>query len=441
MKTAFEDWLASTKQLPGAGGAASILTIASDQVTPTTGVHLLETQGAASTDNLAQILQTNMPEGSLLFLSLNQASHQVVVKHAAGGTGQILLVNSVDFTLTSTPTTLVLRRFGTNWQEVGRWFGDATAAHRAFYGVTGLGQNSFTGRQDWRQGNDLASASTITLGTDGNYFNVTGTATVNGLSSLQAGAVVRLKFASSGCKLVNSATFILQVGSYLTRAGDVLEFVSEGAGVWREQGPIGATRVLDIATTDQVVSASITETAVYTRSIPGGALGTGRRLRLMVNGRWSFGTVQTFGSATVYGTRLRLKYGATTIADAFIPGGVWDGSANAYAYGATACAISLVCNLSADGATNAQVGHISGGALPGPGGGGGPAGGFSSVVTTFGILLGQVWNDVNGVLTSGRGTATEDSTADKNLVLTVEHNFNNANNLFALEHAVLEVLP
>ena len=44
------------------------------------------------------------------------------------------------------------------------------------------------GRLLWDKGADLASGSTVTPGTDGNYFHITGTTTITAIASLQAGS-------------------------------------------------------------------------------------------------------------------------------------------------------------------------------------------------------------------------------------------------------------
>src|SRR5438132_3437176 len=207
MKTAFEDFLAATKQLPG-GVSLTTLTIVSDQVTPVGGLHRVDTEAAGATDNLAQILQTNLPDGSVLAISVANNARAVVAKHAAGGTGQLSLVGAADFTMTDITTWLLLRRNGTQWDEVGRWYGAAAAAHRIFYGTPGLGQNTFTGRQEWAKGANVASAATLSPGTDGNYFHVTGTTTITAIASMPAGTALVLEF-DGACQITHNATSLI----------------------------------------------------------------------------------------------------------------------------------------------------------------------------------------------------------------------------------------
>lgn len=82
------------------------------------------------------------------------------------------------------------------------------------------------------EGAALASASTLILGTDGDFFHVTGTNTISALSGTQT--QVTLAF-DSALTLTHSATLILKgSASYTVAANDVFGFVNDGSGVWRE---------------------------------------------------------------------------------------------------------------------------------------------------------------------------------------------------------------
>lgn len=119
----FEDLVAAVKQIPGSGIAETTLTIASDAVTPpggSGGIFTIDTEAAAASDNLATIALTNFPDGSGLIIRPASSARLVVVKHAGGGSGQILLCTSGDFTLGDTTHWLCLKRTGTSWQEQWR---------------------------------------------------------------------------------------------------------------------------------------------------------------------------------------------------------------------------------------------------------------------------------------------------------------------------------
>jgi hypothetical protein len=118
-KQAFEDAFSAVRQSPG-GAAETTLTIASGAVTPTKGIHAIDTEAAAATDDLANVAQTNLPDGSLLAIRGANAGRVVTVRHGAGGIGQLLLADGNDLVLRSTSTFLVLKRTGTSWEELTR---------------------------------------------------------------------------------------------------------------------------------------------------------------------------------------------------------------------------------------------------------------------------------------------------------------------------------
>jgi hypothetical protein len=82
------------------------------------------------------------------------------------------------------------------------------------------------------EGAALSSASTLTLGTDGNFFHVTGTTTITAISGTQGR--VSLLFEDI-LTLTNGATLVLNGGvNHTTQANDILEFLNDGGGVWRQ---------------------------------------------------------------------------------------------------------------------------------------------------------------------------------------------------------------
>jgi hypothetical protein len=123
MKTAFEDFLAATKQIPGAGIAAQALTISAGTATPAGGaggILSIDTEAAAASDDLTNLAQTNCPDGSIVWVHSANNSRDVAVKHSAGGAGQISLRSGADLVLDTTTVWLCLRRNGTVWEELTR---------------------------------------------------------------------------------------------------------------------------------------------------------------------------------------------------------------------------------------------------------------------------------------------------------------------------------
>ena len=84
------------------------------------------------------------------------------------------------------------------------------------------------------QGSDLASAATTDIGSaTGNYVNITGTTTITGLGTIQAGTRRIVQFSGALTLTHNGISLILPGNSnILTAAGNTAEFVSLGSGNW-----------------------------------------------------------------------------------------------------------------------------------------------------------------------------------------------------------------
>jgi hypothetical protein len=121
---ALEDWLGATKLLLGADQVQS-LTIASDAITPVDPTTtspcslqiVVDTEGAAATDNLKAITTTNVPDGSLVLIRIADAGRVVVLKHLASG-GNISLAGLLDVTLNSVYQWVLLGRRGSTFYEI-----------------------------------------------------------------------------------------------------------------------------------------------------------------------------------------------------------------------------------------------------------------------------------------------------------------------------------
>jgi len=83
------------------------------------------------------------------------------------------------------------------------------------------------------KGSDLVSAATLTLGNDGNYFDVTGGATISAISASSPGMRILLRF-SSALTLVHGAALQLpESQNYIVAAGEVIEFLRDSETSWR----------------------------------------------------------------------------------------------------------------------------------------------------------------------------------------------------------------
>ena len=101
-------------------------------------------------------------------------------------------------------------------------------------GGAGLAANTFTGMQRWAKGADVASAGALTLGTDGNYFDITGTTTITSIATVSIGTWVRLHFDGALTLTHHATDLVLPTGANITTAaGDEAEFIEYASGDWR----------------------------------------------------------------------------------------------------------------------------------------------------------------------------------------------------------------
>jgi hypothetical protein len=143
------------------------------------------------------------------------------------------------------------------------------------------------------------------------------------LGSYTAGMVIFLKAnaANTGAASVNVNSLGVKSitknkGAALAdndiKAGQWIPLIYDGAnfeifnGIPNNAAGGGGVTVLDQTATDVTVGNTTTETTVYTKSIPGGTLGTVGKLRLTIHWRMKQHAAGTMAT-------LRLKYGATTV--------------------------------------------------------------------------------------------------------------------------------
>jgi len=173
--------------------------------------------------------------------------------------------------------------------------------------------------------------------------------------------------------------------------------LSAGAGVTITNGAGTITiasggGALDKVTTNASFSNSLAENTLYTFSVPGGTLGTNNKLRLTV-----FFQLRGTDSVNAATTTFRFKYGGTTLHT--IAHGNGDGSTVGTGSGAG----TLLYDLMADGATNAQLGGYT-------------APGLVFKCTTSGRVMVPTAFPTTSLL----GTAAVDSTSNQSLVLTAQ---------------------
>jgi hypothetical protein len=308
-KAALEAFLGATRQLLGAGGAVSTLVISSGVITPTTGEHVVDTQGSAVADDLTNIAATNLPDGSLLLLRALDSTKVVIVKHAAGGAGQIAIADTADFLLVDPTMWLLLRRSGALWEEVGRFYGNQRVAFRTRTGLSVLPVSRGTAL--------FAPANVLTLTTDGDYFHVDGSVSAIGAISVTGmlpGTPITVVF-DAACTISHSAALLLQgAHTRVVRAGDVMRFTYEGSGVWREVGGGGGIGAPDYTATQGVAFPTVFQLTHGLGAVPSLVTVNLRCIGAGEAGGWAVGDEMPVALAQYSGNGgIGWGYNATTI--------------------------------------------------------------------------------------------------------------------------------
>jgi len=140
-----------------------------------------------------------------------------------------------------------------------------------FYNASTLKWNNQTmdalRKKLWVKGADIASANALTPGTDGNYFDITGTTAITSIADTSAGHVIKLHFDGALTLTHHSTNLILPGGANITTAaGDEYEFTNYAAGDWRCTGYIKAdgTAVIGISAASQAEQEAGSSTSVST---------------------------------------------------------------------------------------------------------------------------------------------------------------------------------
>jgi hypothetical protein len=91
-------------------------------------------------------------------------------------------------------------------------------------------------------GANIASGTTVNLANaTGNSLSITGTTTITGFGTVQAGAIFNLTFTGILTLTHNATSLILPTGANITTAaGDVMQLVSLGSGNWKCTGYLRA---------------------------------------------------------------------------------------------------------------------------------------------------------------------------------------------------------
>lgn len=149
------------------------------------------------------------------------------------------------------------------------------------------------------KGNDVASTTTADVGAVAGFaHDITGTSTITGLGTIEAGIHKVLKFEGALTLTHNATSLILPGGANITTAdGDIGWFISEGSGNWRCISYFPATGSLPFVDSSAVVIGSGDKTKKVRFEVDGLTTGTTRVLTVAD----SDGTLITTGNAAAQG--------------------------------------------------------------------------------------------------------------------------------------------
>ena len=186
----------------------------------------------------------------------------------------------------------------------------------------------------------------------------------------------------------------------LTCAAGLLVSAIDANGLPACAAPSGG--VLDTVTANATVSATSTETTIYSFSVPANSIGSNGTLRFLARGLLS-----CFSGDT---TILRPKFGATTLASKTITCDGADGDINV--------PWEIAVDLSGDGSTSAQIASVA------------------AAVRSNAAGLGTLFPN-NAMYEIGRGTAAIDSTTAQTFSLTSKFGTSDIANTITMEYAIL----
>lgn len=116
----FEDLRAAIAEIPGMSADGDPLVIATGVITPSLGSHRVDTEAAATADDLTNIDPTAVPDGRWLLIRATDPARVVTVRHGAAGIGQILLADGQPYVLSAARQFLALKLTNNIWEEVFR---------------------------------------------------------------------------------------------------------------------------------------------------------------------------------------------------------------------------------------------------------------------------------------------------------------------------------
>jgi len=195
---------------------------------------------AYNTHDIYEIIFTNANTGSST-ININSLGAQTLKKSVSTNLASGDILAGQSFLIVYDGTNFQIIGIGGGGGGGGTWgsitgtLSAQTDLQSALDAKLALAGGAMTGAINEAQGSNIASASTTDIGAaTGNSVTVTGTTTITGLGTIQAGSRRIVTFAGILTLTHNGTSLILPTAANITTAvGDVAEFVSLGSGNWK----------------------------------------------------------------------------------------------------------------------------------------------------------------------------------------------------------------
>lgn len=195
------------------------------------------------TQNDFGTLDPNTKSGTALASDLNDYRDAVNSSHSGSSRPPYAVAGMVWVDTTTNPWVYYMYD-GTDDIQIGTFNTSTNTFTPANAGIASLvadttpqlgGPLDTNGQQvGWSQGSDIASATTLTVPTDGNIFDITGTTTITGINTVGVGTFVVFQFDAALTLTHHATNLILPGGTNITTAaGDHALLWEYGAGTWK----------------------------------------------------------------------------------------------------------------------------------------------------------------------------------------------------------------
>ena len=337
------------------------------QLTNGSYMSLLVNKLASVTYSDGESINDNNGNELIQFGVVGSAVNEVKITNAATGNGPIIAPageTNIDLNVNATGTGVI--KAGSNLDLNG---------NTLLAPSLGAPLDTNSHQINLSKGADVASASSLVLGTDGNYFDITGTTTITSIATLGIGTQVTLHFDGALTLTHHATDLILPSGANVTTAaGDEFTFVEYASGDWRCIGYVlasgeaivggaggggnfnnqtGTTYTLVLADGDGVTTVTMNNASANTLTIPTNAsvaIGTDVAIAVMQYGAGST-TISGDTGVTVNGVsggsvEIGTQYSGAvltkTATDTWV---VTAGSSQKYQYLGTSGAISSAASV------------------------------------------------------------------------------------------------